>query len=442
MRVNLAAAILLRFMKKQSYLTQRLATAHPFFFALYACVAAFVAYACMYGFRKPFTAAAYSGYTLWGIDYKIVLVSAQVFGYALSKFIGIRFISGMSPERRAVNLLSLIGVAQLGLLGFGITPFPYNAIWLFVNGLPLGMIFGLVFGYLEGRRSTELLAAALSVNFIISSGFVKSVGKNLLNSGVSEWWMPFTAGLYFIPFLLLSVWMLEMLPPPSEEDKLARTERKKMTSADRKALWRKYQTGFLFFTIGYLMLTIIRDVRDNFAVEIWSQLGYAGQPAILTTAELPVAALTLIGLSLLSLIKDNFKAFWINHVLCLAGAALLVVSTYLFQIDLISPIIWMVLSGFGLFLPYVIFNGVMFDRFLAAFREPGNVGFLIYVADAIGYLGAVMVLLWRNFGFAQVSWLNFYQNLCYIGMGLFALTILFAWVYFARKQKGLPEQRQ
>lgn len=427
-------------MKNPSYVTRRLSTAHPVFFALYACVAAFMAYACMYGFRKPFAAAGYGGWTLWGIDYKIVLVSAQVFGYALSKFIGIRFISGMTPERRAVALLGLIGVAQLALLGFALTPFPYNAVWLFVNGMPLGMIFGLVFGYLEGRRSTELLAAALSVNFIISSGFVKSVGKNLLLSGTSEWWMPFIAGLYFVPFLLLAVWMLEQMPPPNAEDILARTERKKMSKADRKHLWRKYMPGFLFFTIGYLMLTIIRDVRDNFAVEIWSELGYAGQPTILTTAELPVAALTLIGLGALSLVRDNFKAFWINHALCLAGALLLVVSTYLFQIQLISPITWMVLSGFGLFLPYVIFNGVMFDRFLAAYKEPGNVGFLIYIADAFGYLGAVMVLLWRNFGFAKVSWLDFYQKLCYIGMGLFAITILIAWAYFLRRKKALDAE--
>jgi hypothetical protein len=426
-------------MLKSSLVTRRLAAAHPAVFVLYACIAAFMAYACMYGFRKPFTAAAYAGYSLWGIDYKIVLVSAQVFGYALSKFIGIRFISGMTPERRAFALLSLIGVAQLALLGFALTPFPFKAIWLFVNGVPLGMIFGLVFGYLEGRRSTELLAAALSVNFIISSGFVKSVGKNLLLDGVSEWWMPFTAGMYFVPFLLLAVWMLEQMPPPTEADKLARNERKKMSKADRKHLWRKYMPGFLFFTIGYLMLTIIRDVRDNFAVEIWSELGYSGQPAILTTAELPVAALTLIGLGALSLITDNFRAFWINHVLCLGGAVLLVVSTYLFQMQLISPIVWMVLSGFGLFLPYVIFNGVMFDRFLAAYREPGNVGFLIYIADAFGYLGAVVVLIWRNFGFAKVSWLHFYQNLCYIGMGLFALSILIAWAYFLRQKKAMDQ---
>jgi hypothetical protein len=67
------------------------------------------------------------------------------------------------------------------------------------------------------------------------------------------------------------------------------------------------------------------------------------------------------------------------------------------------------------------------------------VGFLIYIADAFGYLGAVVVLIWRNFGFAKVSWLYFYQNLCYIGMGLFALSILIAWAYFLRQKKALDQ---
>jgi hypothetical protein len=424
-------------MQLNSTVSYRLSKANPTFFTLYACTAAFLAYACMYGFRKPFTAGSYVGLSLWGVEFKIILVCAQVFGYALSKFIGIRFISGMTPERRAPALLGLIGVAQLALLGFAVTPYPYNAGWLFVNGLPLGMIWGLVFGYLEGRRVTEILASALSVNFIISSGFVKSVGKCLLLEGnVPEFWMPFMAGLYFLPCLLLSVWMLERLPPPTEADLAARTERKKMTKEARKALWQKYMPGFILLTAAYLMLTIIRDVRDNFAVEIWSELGYAGQPGILTTAELPVAALVLLGLGGLMFVRDNFKALWLNQVLCLAGAVLLIGTTVLFQTGLISPIVWMILSGLGLFMPYIIFNGILFDRMLAAFKENGNVGFLMYIADAVGYLGAVGVLLWRNFGFGAMSWLHFYEDLCYIGSLFFGLLMLGAAYYFWKKQRA------
>ncbi len=79
----------------------------------------------------------------------------------------------------------------------------------------------------------------------------------------------------------------------------------------------------------------------------------------------------------------------------------------------ISAIQWVVSSGLGLFLGYTIFKGFLFERMMAAFREHGNVGFLMYLADAFGYLGGVMVLLWRSLNKTQISWLDFYCNLAY-----------------------------
>src|SRR5215471_150375 len=168
-------------------------------------VAAFGSYFCMYGFRKPFTAAGYEEFTLMGLSYKSVLVTAQALGYTLSKFIGIRVISEMPPARRSRAIILLIGIAQAALLLFAFVPAPWNFICLFVNGLPLGMVFGLVLGFLEGRRLTEALTAGLCTSFIIADGVTKSVGSYLLTDeiGVSKEWMPFTAGLLFTPPLLL-----------------------------------------------------------------------------------------------------------------------------------------------------------------------------------------------------------------------------------------------
>jgi hypothetical protein len=343
----------------------------------------------------------------------------------------------MQPGKRGLWMLGLLAIALLALLGFALTPFPYNAFWLFVNGLPLGMIWGVVFGYLEGRRTTEVLAAALSVNFIISSGFVKSVGQWLLTKqGVPEFWMPFVAGVIFVPPLLLSVWLLEQLPPPNAADEAQRNVRTPMTSTERRQLWKRYAPGFLLLIGVYLLLTIIRDVRDNFAVEIWAELGFSGNPSILTTAELPVAVLTLLGLGALTTLKNNFKAFQLNHLLTLVGGVLLAGSTLLFHGAWIGPVTWMVWSGVALFIPYIIFNGILFDRLLASFREPGNVGFLMYMADAVGYLGSVIVLLWRNFGFAGMSWLEFYSDLCYIGAALLGALMLCSLFYFQGKYKN------
>jgi hypothetical protein len=78
-----------------------------------------------------------------------------------------------------------------------------------------GHDLGLVFGFLEGRRLTEVLGAMLCASFILSSGVAKSVGKMLLLSHVDERWMPAISGLIFAPLLLIAVVALAQLPPPT-----------------------------------------------------------------------------------------------------------------------------------------------------------------------------------------------------------------------------------
>ena len=68
---------------------------------------------------------------------------------------------------------------------------PYNIGLMFLNGLPLGMIWGLIFGFLEGRRTTEFLGSILCASFIVSSGVVKAVGAWLL-----VWWSTSTLAVF------------------------------------------------------------------------------------------------------------------------------------------------------------------------------------------------------------------------------------------------------
>lgn len=419
-----------------SAFARRFSQASPFSFILVAGATAFAAYFCIYALRKPFTAGVYANEMVWGVQMKIALVLAQVAGYALSKFIGIRVIASMGISNRQVMLLGIVGIACLSLLGFAVTPAPYNLFWMFLNGLPLGMAWGVIFGYLEGRKVTEILAAALCTNFIMSSGVAKTTGKWLLDEqGVSERWMPFLTGAMFIPILLVCIWILEHLPPPSETDREQRTPRQSMSGADRKRLFWKYAPGLSLLVLTYLILTIVRDFRDNFAVEIWAELGYGGQAGIFTTSELPVAALCLVLVGAMVFIRRNFQAFWLNHLVTMGGAFLLIGSTLLFEEKMISPLFWMIGSGFGLFLPYILFNGVLFDRFMAAFQEKGNVGFLMYIADSIGYLGSVVIMLWRNFSVDTLSWLSFYSKLCYGGGMLILVLMGLSYSYFSHKSQ-------
>src|SRR5271170_6707231 len=238
-----------------------LRNASPAAFAVFASLAGFATYFSMYAFRKPFTAATFGVVDGWHykLDFKIALVIAQVLGYATSKFIGIRVISGMQPTYRARAILGLIGASWLALLVFAVAPALLKVPAMFFNGLFLGMIWGLVFSYMEGRRVTEILGAVLCASFIVSSGAVKSVGLLLIQlMHVPVFWMPAAAGLVFVPLLCLSVWCLSMLPPPSAEDEAARVRRAPMTGAEVRDFLRGYGFGITLLVITYVFITALR----------------------------------------------------------------------------------------------------------------------------------------------------------------------------------------
>jgi len=379
--------------------------------SLFAALTSFGVYFCMYAFRKPFTAAGFEGIEYLNIDYKVWLVTAQVIGYMLSKFYGIRFISSMTGEKRATTIIKLIVTAWFSLLLFAIVPAPYNIIFLLLNGFPLGMVWGLVFSFLEGRRATEFMGAVLSISFIFSSGVVKTVGKSiLLNWHTSEMWMPFVTGSLFVLPMILFTWLLNHVPPPNEKDVALRSVRPPMTKEERRTFLTMFMPGIVIIVTTYVLLTILRDFRDNFANELYTELGYGNNASIFTTTEIPVSLIVLLYMSLLILVKNNFKAFMINHYIVIGGYALALLSTLLFTGHYIDPIVWMTMIGTGLYLSYVPFNALYFERMIATYKVKSNIGFLMYIADAFGYLGSVLILFAKEFIGVQLSWTNFFTN--------------------------------
>ena len=387
-------------------------------FSAWTMGAAFCTYFCMYAFRKPFAVGTYEGSVelpfVAEMDLKILFVISQVLGYATSKFLGIKIVSEMPPARRAIAIVTFIGLAELALLLMAILPTPWNALALFLNGLPLGMIWGLVFGFLEGRTVSDILGAGLCASFIVASGFVKTVGKWLIDAGVAEVWMPFTTGLIFTAPLLLFIWMLAQVPTPDANDERLRTKRIPMDRQARWTFFSRHATGLSLVILGYLLLSAYRDFRDNFARELWDALGYEDAPSIMTTAEVPIAVVSLLAIGLIVRIKDNQKALWLIHGLMFAGAALTGVATLLFQAEILGPATWMICVGMGLYLGYVPINCVLFDRLIAAVGQAATAGFLIYVADASGYAGSVALMLYKNFGSPDLSWLSFFIQASYV----------------------------
>ncbi|HEY9261648.1 DUF5690 family protein [Chitinophaga sp.] len=416
------------------WLQTRLRNAHHLTFSLYAALVAFGTYSCMYAFRKPFTAAIFEGVTFLGIDYKIWLVITQTIGYACSKFYGIRFIAEMKGNKRAQSILVLMAISWLSLFCFAVVPAPYNIVFLFLNGFPLGMIWGLVFSYLEGRRSTEFMGAVLSISFIFSSGFVKSVGKmTVVDWHVTEYWMPFVTGLVFAIPMLIFVLLLEQIPPPTEKDEQLRTRRAPMNKQERKDFLQAFLPGLVLLIASYVLLTVLRDMRDNFAADIWKDLGYGAQAGIFTQTEIPVSIAIIVIMGLLVFVKNNFHAFMLNHFIVITGFAIAFISTLLFKQHRLDPVWWMTLTGLGLYMGYIPFNCIFFERLIAVFKYVSNVGFIIYVADSCGYLGSVLVMLFKNFSGVSLSWSQFFMD-AVLGVSVTGIVMMIVAAWYFKKR--------
>ena len=401
---------------------------------IYIALVCFLTYSCIFAFRKPFTVGLYKDMpSFLGVDFKNLLVIAQVLGYTASKFVGVKFISELKYVGRGKLILILVLISLLPLLIFPFVSTPLNILCLFVNGFPLGMTWGIIFSFVEGRRGTDFIGAAMGASIIVSSGFAKSVGKWMqLYFHISDMWLPFFTGLVFVIPIIILVYLLEQIPPPTNEEVELKSARVPMSSVERKSFLQKFMPGVLSFIFIYVLLTLFRDLRDNFAADIWTNLGY-NNANVFTNSELPIAIIVLTIIASMILIKNNCIVFLISQYMIIVGFLMALIITLLFEYQLVNGFHWMLFVGLGLYIGYTPFNSIMFDRMIATFRLKGNVGFLIYLMDSFGYLASVMVISIKGATHINLNWAQFYaKGVLYcsvIGLIVSILSLL----YYSRK---------
>jgi hypothetical protein len=93
----------------------------------------------------------------------------------------------------------------------------------------------------------------------------------------------------------------------------------------------------------------------------------------------------------------------------------------------------MILVGLGLYLGYVPYGCVLFDRTIAALGIVATAVFLIYVSDAVAYGGSVGVVLYKNLGQANISKLQFFRYFSYATSGICIVSLAISGAYFLRR---------
>lgn len=438
--------------KSRGPITAWLERAPPGVMSAYAVIAAFTVYFCVYAFRRPFTAAAFKDQYFAGtvIELKTAFVVSQIIGYTLAKYAGIKLVSESSRAARAWMLVGLIAAAEAAMILFAVVPPTWKVAAMLFNGAALGMVWGLVWRYLEGRQTSDVLLSGLACSFIIGGGAFQDVGRavmagdsipmlgiNLPNplSARGDFWMPAATGLLFaIPFLL-ALWLLNQVPEPTVEDVAERTEREPMDGTRRREFMRSYLPGILPLVIAYALLTAMRDYRDYYLVDLLRQLGYshAENKDILTRMQVGLAFGVLVSMSLLYLIQNNQRALMAVFGVIAVGFIVVGVATLLHAAGQISGYWWIALVGLGGYMAYVPYNSVLFDRMMASTGFVGTAVFAIFVADSAGYTCSVGVQLGKDLLAGPTSRAQFLQNFSGLVSIVGTVSTLAAAFYFWRR---------
>ena len=385
-------------------------------FVLWAGGTALLSYSLVYALRKPFTAAEFDGLQVAGMDYKIVVSIIQLIGYVCAKMLGIKFISELKPEGRLKFIIGSAALSEASLVAFGLLPAPYNIFALFFNGLSLGCMWGVIFSFLEGRRTTDILASIMGVSMALSSGVAKSLGLYALHDlGVSEFWMPALVGALAFPLLCLMGWMMTKFPAPTAADIAARTQRVTLDGRQRWQLFVRFMPLLIMLFGANLLLTVQRDIKEDFIVCIID----VSQVSSWAFAYIDsIATVVLLGaFALLSAVGNHLRALCLLLIFSTIGMGTIAFLGAEAEALDIPTTAWLFMQTFCIDIAYLSFQTIFFERFIACFKVKGNVGFFIITIDFVGYLGTLALLLFKEFMAPHVDWTSFYNGMSvYVGI--------------------------
>ena len=288
-------------------------------------------------------------------------------------------------------------------------PTPFNVFALFFNGLALGCMWGVIFSFIEGRKVTDILASLLGVSMAVSSGMAKSLGLFVINTfGVTEFWMPALIGGLAFPLLVLMGWLLNKLPSPTDEDRALRSERVALNGEQRRQLFKSYMPLLIMLFFANLFITILRDIKEDFLVNI---IDVSTISSWLFAQVDGMVTLIILGIfAMMSLINSNYRVLIVLLSMVIGGAVTISYLAFNYDTLQLPTLYWLFIQSLSLYIVYLSFQTLFFERFIACFKIKGNVGFFIASIDFIGYTGTVCVLLFKEYCSPNIDWMQFYNQ--------------------------------
>ena len=337
---------------------------------LWAGGAALLSYSLVYALRKPYTAASFEGLEFFGSDYKVAVTTIQILGYVIAKFFGIKIISELKKENRFRFFVGSAVLAEAALVGFGLLDTPWNVIAMFVNGLSLGCMWGRDIQFYRRTESNRHSGKPVGCKHGVQFGRGEKLWVVCHERNAHQPVLDACGHRRFaLPLLVLMGYMLKRLPQPTAEDIALRNERVTLDSKGRKALFLKYAPILTLLFVGNFMLLVLRDIKEDFLVYI---LDMSNQSSWMFARIDTIVTLIILGIfALFIFFRSNIRALLWLMTLVIAGCLTMTYVSYHYDTLDLSPVMWLFIESLSLYIAYLTFQTVFFDRFIACFRIKG-----------------------------------------------------------------------
>ena len=382
------------------------------------------------------------------VDLQTAFAMSQTVAFFAAKPFAIVFIASPRFYRARVAWLCLFYVLAAACMGGGLALFHgrglAQALCVGLSAFAASFIYGGLLTFLEGRRQTEAMLAALNFAVVVAGGFSRGVGAFLLEAcGVSARYMPLAAVALALPVTTAATVLLGALPPPSAADVRARGARGAMPAAARKAFVWRFAGGIAVLILAYTILMALRGYRDFFARELYTDAlgGKTPTAALYFFVDFPGAVIACGALALMTRFRDNVSALLAMLATMVAGVAVLGGATLLEHTGAISELTWWYFCGVGIYVAFCTMGSGTYERLLAAAGATGTITFLQFASDASGYLGTLVLLFYLSFsktakGGENAVYVRTFRAFAYaVSVALVGMLIPVAY-YFRRKLRG------
>lgn len=402
-------------------------------FTLYGGLSSFCLYVCVYVYRRSFQVVPLDEKWTEDIYLKDAVVFAQTAGLLIAKLYGIQYNAEAKRYNVTVHLLVAIAAAECSLIAYAVVENFWKPFAIFFNGLPLGVVWGLLVTFLEGRETSDAMLLMLAEGFLIGNGLVKAVCKWVLDRGrIDKFVMPAVMGAAVYPLVLFFSWLLYQFPGPSRADEHSRTARMAMFSKEREIFVNSQWVGLCLLFFAYMFLMAFKEFRDFYMNDILSERGEQVDFGKYLITDVSSGLLIMACLGGSGCIKDSRRAMQFIFLMSGFGSAI-IFTTLIMDLALgLGTNVWWILLGAGNYIGYVAYNSIAFERLIAYTRFDSTLAFPMVLCDLAGYLGSVSTLLFAPLSnkLAVLRVLGFVGSI--VTMILWALATAYYLIVFVR----------